>query len=278
MQVLRRLGGKSQIGLWLLLSILLLIVVTPIFWVILGSFKSAFDIANHPFSLPTSWNFNNFIEAWNLGNFKQYFLNSAVITISGMIIIFLVACPAGYVFGQLKFPGHNLVFYLFLLGLSLPVQVVIIPIFFQLKSFGLIDTLTGVTLVSVGLALPFSVFLMRNTFRDVPKELRESAQVDGAGEWKTYFRIMLPLAKPGIVALMVFTFMNIWNDFLLPLVLLISQDNYTIPLGLLSFQGNNGSNYGLIFAGTVISMVPSIIIYLIFQRQFVDGMAEGSNK
>lgn len=271
-------GRNSQVFLWVLLIVLLGIIVMPIFWVILGSFKTAFEIANYPFSLPASWNLDNLIGAWQLGNFKTYFFNSAFITVVGMIIVFLVACPAGYVFAQMTFPGNQILFYLFILGLSLPVQVIIIPVFFQLKTMGLVDSLTGITLVSVGMALPFSVFLMRNTFKDVPKELRESAYVDGAGEWRTYLKIMLPLAKPGIVALMVFTFMNIWNDFMLPLVLLISEDKYTIPLGLLSFQGNNASNYGLIFGGTLISMVPSVIVYLIFQRQFVEGMSAGSDK
>ncbi|WP_103104601.1 carbohydrate ABC transporter permease [Brevibacillus reuszeri] len=270
--------GKSQMMLWVFLLLLLTIIVTPILWVILGSFKTAFEIANSPFALPTSWSFDNLISAWQLGNFQTYFWNSAFITIVGMIIVFLVACPAGYAFAHMNFRGSQFLFYLFLLGMALPVQAIIIPVFYQLKSLGLVDTLSGVTLVSVSLALPFSIFLMRNTFKDIPKELRESAFVDGAGEWKTYLRIMLPLAKPGVVALLVFTFMNIWNDFLLPLVLLISDHNYTIPLGLLAFQGDSGANYGLIFAGTLISMVPSIAVYVIFQRQFVEGMSAGSDK
>lgn len=147
------------------------------------------------------------------GDFKTYFLNSAFITGIGMFVVFLTACPAGYAFAQMSFPGNKLLLYLFIFGWSLPVQAIIIPVFFQLKSLGLVNTLTGITLVSVGMALPFSVFLMRNTFKDVPKELRESAYVDGAGEWRAFLYIMLPMAKPGIVALMVFTFMNIWNDF-----------------------------------------------------------------
>lgn len=119
---------------------------------------------------------------------------------------------------------------------------------------------------------------MRNTFKDIPKEIRESAMVDGAGEWRTYFQILLPLAKPGAVALMVFTFMNIWNDFMLPYVLLDRLKKYTISIGLRAFQGENATNYALIFGGTLISMIPSIIVYLIFQKQFVEGMTSGSNK
>jgi len=274
---LRQLKG-SQLTLWITLSVLLLFITSPIVYAILASFKSNMEIFSSPFSLPESWNFDNYIGAWNLGNFKTYFLNSAFITIGGMVLVALVAAPAGYAFAQLSFKGNNLIFYLVLLGMALPVQAIIIPIFFQLKAMGMVDTLSGVTLVSAGLALPFSIFLMRNTFRDVPKELRESAAMDGAGEWRTYWTIMLPLAKPGLVALLIFTFMNIWNDFLLPLVLLISQEKFTISLGLYSFQGEQTTNFGLIFGGTVISMIPSIIVYLIFQRSFVEGMASGANK
>ncbi|GAA0133356.1 carbohydrate ABC transporter permease [Paenibacillus sp. YSY-4.3] len=267
-----------QVILYVVLSLLLIVIVAPIFWAILGSFKTNFEIANYPFALPASWKLDNFFEAWNLGNFKRYFFNSAYITVSGMILVALVACPAGYAFAQFAFKGRNLLFYLFLIGMQLPVQAIIIPVFFQLKAMGIIDTLSGVVLVSAAEALPFSIFLMRNTFKDVPAELRESAQIDGASEWRTYLQVMLPLAKPGLVALLVFTFMNIWNDFLTPLVLLISNDNFTMSIGLYSFTGENATNFALIFAGTVISMIPSIIVYMIFQRQFIEGMSAGSGK
>ncbi|SDO33024.1 N-acetylglucosamine transport system permease protein [Paenibacillus sp. yr247] len=264
--------------LWILLIIALLIVIAPIFWVILGSFKTNTEIFGSPFSLPKSWNFDNMASAWVLGNFKMYFMNSTVITVLGMLIVLLVACPAGYVLAQIPFRGSKWMFYLFLFGMAIPVQAIIIPLFYQLKSIGLINTLTGVTLVSAGLAVPFSVFLIRNTFKDVPPEMREAALIDGAEEWTTFFCVMLPMAKPGIVALMVFTFMQIWNDFLLPLVLLIDNSKFTVALGLHSLNVENSTNYGLVFGGTLISMVPSIIVYLLFQRQFISGMAAGSGK
>jgi ABC-type glycerol-3-phosphate transport system permease component len=268
----------SQIILWGLLFIALVITVIPLLWTVAGAFKTNFEILDDPFSLPKTLDFKNIIQAWQLGNFKTYFFNSAFITIFSMIIVILTACPAGYAFAQMKFKGNNIVFYLFILGLAIPVQAIIIPIFYQLKSMGMVNTLTGVTLVSSSLALPFSIFLMRNSFKDVPVELREAAYIDGASEWKTYFTVMLPLAKPAVVALLVFTFMHIWNDFLLPLVLLIDDSKYTIAVGLYSFQGEFASDYGIIFGGTLISMVPSIIVYLIFQRQFIEGMSSGANK
>ncbi|MGJ9384821.1 carbohydrate ABC transporter permease [Salipaludibacillus sp. CF4.18] len=269
---------SAQVIIWVVLFLLLSLIISPIIYAVLASFKTNMEIFSTPFSLPSTWNFDNIVHAWQVGNFKQYIVNSAIVTVGGMLLVALAACPAGYAFSQLTFRGNNFLFYLILLGMALPVQAIIIPIFFHLRSLGLVNTLTGLTLVSAGVALPFSVFLMRNTFRDVPKELRESAMIDGASEWRTYWQIMLPIAKPGIVALLIFTFMNIWNDFILPLVLLMSQSQYTISLGLYSFQGENATNYSLIFGGTVISMIPSIIVYLIFQRSFTEGMSSGSNK
>ncbi|UCZ52880.1 carbohydrate ABC transporter permease [Bacillus shivajii] len=270
--------SSSQMMIWVVLFLLLSLIIAPIIYAVLASFKTNMEIFSSPFSLPSNWSFENIINAWQVGNFQQYIINSAVVTIGGMLVVALVASPAGYAFSQLTFKGNNLIFYIVLLGMALPVQAIIIPIFFHLRSMGLVNTLTGLTLVSAALALPFSIFLMRNTFRDVPKAMRESAMIDGAGEWRIFWTVMLPLAKPGLVALLIFTFMNIWNDFLLPLVLLMSQGKYTISLGLYSFQGEMATNYALIFGGTVISMIPSIIVYLIFQRSFIEGMSSGANK
>ncbi|WP_157812119.1 carbohydrate ABC transporter permease [Alteribacter populi] len=270
--------SSSQLMIRVVLFLLLTLIIAPIIYAVLASFKTNMEIFSSPFSLPSSWNFENIVNAWQVGNFQQYIINSAIVTVGGMFVVALVASPAGYAFSQLTFKGNNLIFYIVLLGMALPVQAIIIPIFFHLRSMGLVNTLTGLTLVSAALALPFSIFLMRNTFRDVPKALRESAMIDGAGEWRIFWTVMLPLAKPGLVALLIFTFMNIWNDFLLPLVLLMSQSKYTISLGLYSFQGEMATNYSLIFGGTVISMIPSIIVYLIFQRSFIEGMSSGSNK
>ncbi|MFB9275773.1 carbohydrate ABC transporter permease [Cohnella cellulosilytica] len=268
----------SRRAIWIVLLLGLIFTVCPIIWVFIGAFKTNAEIFGKPFNLPKSWDFVYIKQAWSLGNFDRYLLNSAVTTIGGMAIVFLTACPAGYALAQMRFKGNNLLFYLFLMGIAVPVQAIIIPIFYQMKSLGLIDTLTGLTIVSASLALPFSIFLMRNSFKDIPTEMREAAYVDGAKEWKTFIFIMLPVAKPGVVALMVFTFMNIWNDFLLPLVLLISNENFTVSLGLFSFQGSYVTNYNLVFGGTLISMVPSILVYLIFQRQFTSGMSAGANK
>jgi len=278
--LLRSLWAKrhAQKWLWFSLTLLLLVVAAPLVWVVLGAFKTNAEIFGNPFSLPQSWKLDNLIQAWELGNFKTYLWNSIFITAGAMILVLLSACPAGYALAQLNFRGSQWLFYFFLLGMAIPIQSIIIPIFLQMKSMNLINSLTGVVVVSAAFALPFSVFLMRNSFRDIPSEIREAAMMDGAEEWRAFVSIMLPMAKPGIVVLMVFTFMSVWNDFMLPLVLLISNSKFTLALGLYSFNSEQSTQYGLVFGGTLITMIPSIIVYLIFQRQFTSGMAAGMGK
>ena len=268
----------SQTLLWIILSLLLIIMVAPIIWVVFGAFKTNVEIFGTPFSLPSSWKLDNIKSAWNLGNFGKYLWNSAYITIGGMLLVLVTACPAGYALAHMRFKGSQLLFYFFLLGLAIPVQSIVIPIFYQMKALGLINTLTGLTLVSAALVLPFSIFLIRNTFRDIPMDIREAAMMDGASEWRSYYSVMLPMAKPGVVTLLVFTFMHIWNDFMLPLVLLIENAKFTMALGLYSFNSEQETQYSLIFGGTLITMVPCIIVYLIFQRQFTSGMSAGIGK
>ncbi len=268
----------AQIALWIVLFVLLILLVTPVIWTIFGSFKSNTDIFNHPFSLPSSLSFGNYVDAWELAHFNQYFYNTSFITVFGLVMIVCFATMAGYVFGQISFKGNNLLFYAFLVGMTLPPQTIIIPLFYQLKSLGLVNTLWGVVFASVGNGMPFAVFLMRNMFRGLPKELRESAYMDGAREWNIFLKVMAPLAKPGIFALVIFTFRDLWNEYLIPLVLLIHPDKFTIAIGISALQTEQSSNYSVIFAGAVISMIPILILYLIFQRQFIEGITSGAQK
>lgn len=269
---------NGQLLLRIVLILLLILLVTPVIWVILGSFKSNAEILNHPFGLPASFSFHNYISAWQLGHYGKYLSNTAYITFFGLILVVVVGSAAGYALAQISFKGRDLVFYLFLIGLTLPTQTIIIPLFYQLKSLGLVNTLWGVIFSMVGLGIPFGIFLMRNTFRDLPRELRESAYVDGAGEWRTFISIMLPMAKPGVLALVIFSFMSMWNEYLLPLVILIDPSKFTIVVGLSAFSTEQTTNYSAIFAGSVISMIPIVLVYILFQRQFIEGVVAGAQK
>jgi ABC-type glycerol-3-phosphate transport system permease component len=178
----------------------------------------------------------------------------------------------------LRFPGSQIVFYLFLLGLAIPTNAILIPLYYTVRDLKLLDTLPGVILPQVGGAMPFGVFLMRAFFRSLPSELEDAARIDGCSDFGVYRHIMLPLSTGALGALLIFTFMASWNDFLIPYLFIHDQAKRTIPLGLLYFQGAYVNEYRLIFAGIVMSFVPTLGLYAIFQRQFVSGITVGAVK
>ncbi|WP_053207662.1 carbohydrate ABC transporter permease [Jiangella muralis] len=250
----------------------------PFAWVVFGAFKSQQEIFGSPLLLPQEWRWDNFATAWTTGNFGHYFANSMMVALAVTVLEVAVACPAGYAFAKTRLRNHAWVFYVYLFGLTLPVQAIIIPLFYQLQSYGLVNSRTGLSLVIVATAVPFAVFLMRSFFRDLPDAMVEAARIDGANEWKIFWRVMLPMATPGLLALAVFSFLGAWNEFLLALLLLTDDASRTLPLGLVRFQSEMTANYGALFAGIVLAMIPSVLVYVALQRSFIRGLSAGSVK
>lgn len=250
----------------------------PFVWVSLNAFKSNGEIFGASFGLPKEWLWGNFEKAWTQGRFGAYFTNSLISSAAATIIGAAIACPAGYAFAKLAAARWRWLFWLYLFGLTLPAQAIIVPLFYQLRSYGLTDNIWGLVLVLVGTGTPFAVFLMRSFYRDLPDALLEAARIDGASEWKAFLQIMLPLSKPGILALCVFTFLTAWNEYLLALLLLQSEGTRTIPTGLVAFSNSDLPQYGPLFAGIVLAMLPSIGVYMILQRSFTEGLVAGSVK
>ncbi|TBL81253.1 carbohydrate ABC transporter permease [Paenibacillus thalictri] len=267
-----------QITVFSVLAIFTAATVLPFLWVIASAFKSDAEIFGSASLIPKSWNWVNFYTAWTDGKFGVYFWNSLLIAVSVTVILAAIACPAGYAFAKMKLRKHPFVFYIILFGMTMPAQSVIIPLFYQLKSYGLIDHKLGLIIAEVGLEVPFAIYLMRNFFRDLPDELIEAAVIDGAGTWGAFRRVMLPLSKPGVLALSVFSFLGSWNEFLLSLLVLVSNDSRTIPLGLVRFSSLHTSDYGVVFAGVVFAFIPSMLIYILLQKSFVRGISSGSLK
>lgn len=274
----QKLNRKFDATVLAVLCIMAAATLIPFVWVLLNAFKTDQEIYGHPFSLPKSWMWSNFSEAWADGNFDIYFWNSLIVAVVVTAINAIVACPAGYAFAKMRVRNHPFLFYIILFGMTMPAQSVIIPLFYQLKGYGLLDSLTGLIIAQIGLEIPFAVYLMRNFFREVPDALIEAARIDGAGTFGVFARIMLPLSKPGVLAMSVFAFLASWNEFLLSLLVLISNENRTIPLGLLKFQDIHTSKYGVLFAGVVLAFIPSILIYVLLQKSFVRGISSGSVK
>lgn len=248
--------------------------MVPVIWAILSAFKNDTEIFGDPLGLPSTWRWENFRTVWTSGNFSIYFLNSALIAVAVTALTVAVACPAGYVFGKLNVGSRT--FYLYLLVMTLPGEAIMVPTFYQLREMSLVDSRAGLALILIAGGVPLAVFITRNFFRDLPDELVESARVDGAGDWRIFRSVMLPLAKPAVLAVGVFSFLGAWNEYQLALLLLFSEDNRTIPLGLVQFQGQHSADSGALFAGIVLAMIPSILVYVVLQRSFTRGLVAGA--
>ena len=264
----------SKGAIYIVLAFYFIVAITPFTWSILNSFKTNDEIFARPFSFPSKIHWGNYVEAWTTGHLEIYFKNSIFIAMPVVIGSLAVSCLAGYAFGRIKFWGNIPVFYVFLFGLTIPFEAIVIPLYYTLMDLKLLDNLLGVIVPSIG--GPFGIFLMRAFFRQLPGELSDSAKIDGCSEFGVFWRIMLPLAKPAVVSLVIFSFMGTWNEYFLPLVVLTSDSNRTLPLGIVHFQDRYFTDHRLVFAALVISFIPVIAVYITFQRQFVQGIAAGS--
>jgi N-acetylglucosamine transport system permease protein len=256
------------------------IIIVPLLWTLMTSFKTTSEIFASPFTLPTEWNFTNYVNAWTTSGIGDFFVNTVVVVGSALVIVMMLGSMCAYVLARFDFFGARAIYYLMLAGLTFPVFLAIVPLFFVLKSIGLLNTLPGLTLTYVAFALPFTVFFLYPFFKDLPDEIAEAAEVDGAGEWRKFFQIMLPMAKPGMASVAIFNFLGLWNQFLLPVALNTNRDNYVLSQGMASFasQANYAVDFGALFAAVVITVVPVLIVYLIFQRQLQGSVSAGTMK
>lgn len=272
-----RLAPRGRIAVYALLSAVLVVTLFPFAWTLLDSLNTTDGILNGQI-VPGALHWENYPRAWAQGTLQAYVGNSVVVALACVALTLIVCCPAGYVFGRMRFPGVSALFYVYLFGLTVPFQAVLIPIFYTMKDLGLIDNLAGIVLVQVGTGVPFGAFLMRNFFRALPGELADAARMDGCDELGVFVRIMLPLVRPAALALLIFSFMGSWNDYLLPLIAIQTDAKRTLPVGLVHFSGQYSTDYSLVFAATVISFVPVVVVYLTFQRQFIEGISVGASK
>ncbi|MDO5628699.1 MAG: carbohydrate ABC transporter permease [Mobilicoccus sp.] len=221
--------------------------------------------------------FGNFALAFEMGRFGDYLLNSLAVSLFVVTVATILSILAGYAFGSMRFPGSTVLFYVFLLGIMLPTEVIVVPLFFDLRALGLTDTFWAVALPQVAQSVAFGTYWLRAYFRSSSRALVEAARLDGAGHFRVLFSVLLPLARPAVVTLVLLLFMWTWNEFLIPLVMLPSNaDLRTAPLGLGFFQGQYTQGFALLAAGAVIVALPVIIVYLFLQRHFIAGMLEGA--
>ena len=227
----------------------------------------------------SSWgHVENYATAWAQGHFSEYMTNSVMIAVLVVSLALALSLMSGYVLGILRPRGGNILFYVFLLGIMVPSEAIVLPLFFDMRSVGLTDTIWAVALPQTAQSLAFGTFWMRAFFRGVDPAILEAARIDGAGDVRILRSILLPIARPAIVTQVVLTFMWTWNDFLIPLVMSPSGKMRTAPLGLAFFQGQYTQGSTLLAAGAVLVALPMVVLYLLLQRQFISGMTDGAVK
>lgn len=261
----------------IILSVLAFIFLYPFVWMVLSSLKSNNEFFGAPWALPEKFMFENYITAWKKANLTRALFNSLIVSGFSVILILLASVPAAFAFARTKFRG-KLLYMPILLCLALPIEALIIPIFYELKVFGLTDKLLGLIFVEGTVGIPFSIFILTEFFRGVPRSLEEAAVIDGANRWKLLLYIIIPLSKAAISAVVVLQFILIWNDFTLPLIIISKSELYTVPLAIQVFVGKYFFDYPHLFAALAVSSIPIIIIYARLQRQFVRGLTAGAVK
>ncbi|GAB3185028.1 carbohydrate ABC transporter permease [Nesterenkonia halophila] len=259
-------------------SIYAVLIVIPLLVVLFGSFKTTSEIFKSPFAPPASPSLANYAEAFSGGSLIGAFANSAMITTTSVFLTLFLGSMAAY--GLSRIPGWRgwLLFGFIVIGMSVPVQANMIPQYVLFGSLGLLDTQLGLIIINIVVTLPVSVFIMGGFMRTLPAELFEAAEVDGAGPWRNYYQIALPLSAPSIAATATFLFVMHWNDLLYPLLFISSEEKMTLPLALLRFQGEYMTNYPLLFAGVVLTSIPVVVAYVFLQRFFVAGITGGAVK
>ncbi|MEZ4499447.1 MAG: carbohydrate ABC transporter permease [Thermomicrobiales bacterium] len=273
-------GSVSQI----LLIVWALMVILPFAWMIMTAFKTDPEIIFHPWALPESLQWNNFTRAWEGARIGTYFKNTLIVVVCSVTLTLLFSSMTAYVLARFEFPGSRWIFYMFMAGLMFPVFLALVPLFFLVQDFnelfGLKNNLPALILVYVAYSLPFSVFFLTSFFKTLPTELAEAAIVDGASHYRTFFGVMLPLARPGLLAIGIFNVLGQWNQFILPLVLNPNPDTYLITQGLafLAIQQGYQNDYSALFAALVITMVPILVVYVLFQRKLEAGLTAGALK
>lgn len=253
----------------------------PLLWMFLSSFKSDGEILSDPWGLPGALRFENWSRAWTDAHIGRYFLNSGIVVAGSLTLTMLLGATAAYVFARYEFRGRQVVYYLFVGGMMFPVFLALVPLFFVVRNAGLFGSWTGLILVYAAYSLPFTVFFLTAFFRTLPTSIAEAALIDGCGHFRLFFRVMLPMARPGLISVAIFNFLSHWNQFILPQVLMQGDDSkWVLAQGLTALavsQGYQGDFSGL-FAGLTIATLPVLAVYVAFQRQIQTGLTAGQLK
>jgi N-acetylglucosamine transport system permease protein len=290
----RRPGGpakehRREIGLLnglahVALVVWAIIILAPLLWMFLASFKSNTEMyLGNPFSLPSKINLDSYIRAWNEAHVGRYFLNSVFVVALSTGGTMLFGSMAAYVLARYKFIGNRFIYYLFVSGLAFPVFLALVPLFLIVNNMGLVNTYTGLILVYIAYSLPFTVFFLAAFFKTLPNSVAEAAVIDGASHTRLFFQVMMPMARPGLVSIAIFNVMGQWNQYLLPVALMQGENaeqKWVLTQGIanISVQAGYEADWAALFAAVVLSILPMIVVYAFFQRQIQAGLTAGAVK
>ncbi|WP_238018885.1 carbohydrate ABC transporter permease [Dactylosporangium sp. AC04546] len=268
-------AGSVFLAIWALL------ILIPLAWVLLASFKNTTEIFSAPWSLPDHLRWENWGRAWTKANVGRYFLNSVLVVSFATAGTMLLSSMAAYVLARYKFVGNRLIFFLFVAGIAFPPFLAVVPLFFQVKQLGLLNSYTGLIIVYIAYSLPFTIFFLTSFFRTLPNTVAEAATIDGASHTRLFFSVMLPMAKPGLISLTIFNLIGQWGQYLLPLVLMAgAEDKWVLTQGIQDISTSAGyeADWSGLFAALTISILPMVVMYVIFQRQIQAGLTAGAVK
>ncbi len=277
---------------YLVLGLLAVLVIVPVAWVFMASIKENAEFYANPWNMPAGFYWKNFVDAWTTAKMGEYMLNSVIVTVLALVLLLVMALPAAYCLSRFKFMGRKLLNTLFMAGLFINVNYIVVPIFLMLRDgdvllrqfFGngfLLNNLFVLALVYASTALPFTVYLLSSYFATLPHDFEEAAYIDGAGYTRTMLEVVFPMAKPSIITVILFNFLSFWNEYIISMTLMTAVGgDKTLPVGLLNLMQaqQSAANYGPMYAGLVLVMLPTLILYICVQKNLTKGMTVGGLK
>ena len=280
-----------KIFVYLVLGLLAVLILVPVLWVVMASVKETVEHYGNPWALPTHIHWQNFVDAWNKADMGAYMGHSVLVTGLALIILLVVALPASYCLARFKFVGQKFLNTCFMAGLFINVNYIVVPIYLMLadgdkwlKNFlgngFLLNNHVVVAIVYAATALPFTIYLLSSYFATLPHDFEEAAYIDGAGYWRTMLEIIFPMAKPSIITVVLFNFLSFWNEYIIVKTLVVEKDLWTLPAGLLNLMQaqQSAAEYGPMYAGLVLVMLPVMILYICVQKNLTKGMTVGGLK
>lgn len=263
---------------WTVLALYGILTLYPFLWLLISAFKTNTDFYNRPFGLPESWQWDNFSRAWESSRLGSAFGNSLIVTIGSLVLTLFVAALSSFILARFQFKGKGGVLAFFVVGMLIPIHSTLVPLFILMKQMSLLNTYWALVLPYTAFALPTAIFVLTAYLTSIPRELEEASFIDGTGLWGLFFRIMLPISLPALSTVTILSFLHAWNDFSFALVFINKTALKTLPLAIANFADGYQTDYGLTLAAMTLSVIPTIVLYLLFQEQMMKGMTAGAVK